>query len=109
LGHLIDLYRKDNRAMPEKQCAIMLLDALEPTRPDADVAAWLFQLRNGALHGEIFESNAAEIVLNICFSLCLGELSAEQYVCERDWVYRGVLWSGKHPVRPDWSIYPPEF
>lgn len=109
LGHLISLYRADFSQAADKQCAIKIFDLLESNQPNADVATWLYKVRNSALHGEEIMPNSAALVLNICFSLCLGEINDEQYEREREWVRKGVLWSNQFHERPDWSIYPPEF
>lgn len=108
LGHLISLYRAEFSDTVDKQCAIKIFNLLESTQPNADFAKWLFKLRNSALHGEEIRSHSAALVLNICFSLCLGEINDNQYGNERDWVYKGVLWNSRLYERPDWSIYPPE-
>lgn len=109
LGHLIELYIAQYSLNLEKQCAIKLLTMLETTQRNFDIASWLFKLRNSALHGEKISSNASAIILNICFSLCLGEISSAEYESERDRIYPNALfWIDSNSDRPHWSIYPPD-
>jgi hypothetical protein len=106
LGDVLTLYRESSKDVPARRVALDLLNQIEISRPNNNLAGWLYDCRNGAMHGEDYNLTTSAIVLNICFGLCLGELSDETYKTERDRIMQIVSWNLSRETRPDWSYYP---